>query len=57
MSLPQLTPERIEAIHAGHKVLAEFRYEPRPVEKGYAGQTCTSTSRTTPSPPSRSTSG
>jgi aldehyde:ferredoxin oxidoreductase len=39
MPVPQITPQRIEALKAGHQVLAEFHYEPRPVDKGYAGQT------------------
>ena len=39
MGTVQISQERIEALKAGHKVLAEFRYEPPKVEKGYAGQT------------------
>src|SRR5512139_1249035 len=39
MPTTEITKERIEALQAGHKVLAEYRYEPRPIEKGYAGQT------------------
>ena len=39
MPAPQISPERIEALKAGHKVLAEFHYTPSPVERGYAGQT------------------
>ena len=38
MESKEITQERIEALQAGHKVLAEFHYEPRPVERGYAGQ-------------------
>ena len=36
---PGITKERIDAIRAGHKVLAELRYSPPQVERGYAGQT------------------
>ena len=39
MSADQITKERVEALQTGHRVLAEFRYEPAQVEKGYAGQT------------------
>ncbi len=39
MGAVEITEERVAALRAGHKVLAEFRYEPPPVEKGYAGQT------------------
>lgn len=39
MPAAQITPQRIEALQAGHRILAEFHYEPRPVDKGYAGQT------------------
>jgi len=39
MSSFEISKERIEALKAGHRVLAEFRYEPQPVEKGYAGRT------------------
>jgi aldehyde:ferredoxin oxidoreductase len=39
MASVEITKERIEELKAGHKVLAEFRYEPPAVEKGYAGQT------------------
>ncbi len=39
MEMKEITQERIEALRAGHKVLAEFHYEPRPVERGYAGKT------------------
>ncbi|MFN2186277.1 MAG: aldehyde ferredoxin oxidoreductase N-terminal domain-containing protein, partial [Anaerolineae bacterium] len=35
----EVTKERLEALKAGHKVLAEFSYEPPKVEKGYARQT------------------
>ena len=38
MGSVDITKERIEEIKAGHKVLAEFSYEPPAVEKGYAGQ-------------------
>ncbi|MGD8818641.1 MAG: aldehyde ferredoxin oxidoreductase C-terminal domain-containing protein [Anaerolineae bacterium] len=34
-----ISEERLETLRAGHKVLAEFHYDPSPVEKGYAGQT------------------
>jgi aldehyde:ferredoxin oxidoreductase len=34
-----IAQERLEALKTSHKVLAEFRYEPPQVEKGYAGQT------------------
>ncbi|MGD8599657.1 MAG: aldehyde ferredoxin oxidoreductase N-terminal domain-containing protein, partial [Anaerolineae bacterium] len=34
-----ISKERLETLRAGHKVLAEFHYDPSPVEKGYAGQT------------------
>jgi aldehyde:ferredoxin oxidoreductase len=34
-----ISKERLEKIRSGHKVLAEFRYEPPQVEQGYAGQT------------------
>ena len=39
MGTAQVTKDRVEALRAGHKVLAEFAYEPPQVEKGYAGQT------------------
>jgi aldehyde:ferredoxin oxidoreductase len=39
MSSIEITPERLEAIQAGHQVLAEFDYEPPQVDQGYAGQT------------------
>ena len=35
----EITKERAEKLKAGHQVLAEFRFEPLQVEKGYAGQT------------------
>jgi aldehyde:ferredoxin oxidoreductase len=38
MSPVEITKERAAALRAGHKVLAEFRYEPAQVERGYAGQ-------------------
>jgi aldehyde:ferredoxin oxidoreductase len=38
MSSAGITQERLEALRAGHQVLAEFHYEPAPVEKGYAGR-------------------
>ena len=39
MATVDISKDRIEALRAGHKVLAEFHYDPPPVEKGYAGQT------------------
>jgi aldehyde:ferredoxin oxidoreductase len=39
MGTIELTKERVEALKAGHRVLAEFHYDPPEVEKGYAGQT------------------
>jgi aldehyde:ferredoxin oxidoreductase len=39
MQTTEITKERIEALQAGHKVLAEYHYEPYPIDKGYAGQT------------------
>jgi aldehyde:ferredoxin oxidoreductase len=39
MCAVQIPKDRIEAIQAGHRVLAELRYEPHAVERGYAGQT------------------
>jgi aldehyde:ferredoxin oxidoreductase len=39
MKAMEVTKERVEALEAGHKVLAEFHYDPPKVEKGYAGQT------------------
>ena len=39
MCAVQIPKDRVEAIQAGHRVLAELRYEPRAVERGYAGQT------------------
>ena len=39
MGAVEITKDRIEQIEAGHKVLAEFRYDPPQVEQGYAGQT------------------
>jgi aldehyde:ferredoxin oxidoreductase len=38
MSTVEISKERLEALQSGHKILAEFQYEPSPVEKGYAGQ-------------------
>jgi len=35
----EISKERLDTIRCGHKVLAEFRYEPPQVEQGYAGQT------------------
>jgi aldehyde:ferredoxin oxidoreductase len=35
----EITQKRLEEIRSGHKVLAEFSYEPPQVERGYAGQT------------------
>ncbi len=39
MGTVAIAPERVEALRAGHRVLAEFRYEPSEVERGHAGQT------------------
>lgn len=39
MGTVEITKERVETLKASHKVLAEFQYDPPPVEKGYAGQT------------------
>ncbi len=39
MSTVDISKERLETLQAGHRVLAEFHYEPSQVEKGYAGQT------------------
>src|SRR5512139_2592810 len=39
MPAPHISSERIETLKAGHQVLAELHYEPRAVDKGYAGQT------------------
>ena len=39
MTNPELTKERVEQIKSGHKILAEFPYDPPQVNKGYAGQT------------------
>jgi aldehyde:ferredoxin oxidoreductase len=39
MGSVEITKERVEALQAGHKVLAEFRYEPHQVTQGYAAQT------------------
>jgi aldehyde:ferredoxin oxidoreductase len=40
MDKVEISKERLEELKAGHRVLAELRYEPPgPVEKGYAGQT------------------
>jgi aldehyde:ferredoxin oxidoreductase len=39
MFVEPIPKERVDAIQAGHRVLAELRYEPQPVEKGYAGRT------------------
>jgi aldehyde:ferredoxin oxidoreductase len=38
MSTVEISKERVEALQSGHRILAEFHYEPRQVEKGYAGQ-------------------
>ncbi|MGD8624974.1 MAG: aldehyde ferredoxin oxidoreductase C-terminal domain-containing protein [Anaerolineae bacterium] len=38
MGSVEITQERLKELEAGHKVLAEFEYEPAQVEKGYAGQ-------------------
>ena len=39
MGTVEITKERVESLKTGHKVLAEFPYEPPQVDKGYAGQT------------------
>ena len=39
MGTVAIAQERLESLRAGHKILAEFHYEPLQVEKGYAGQT------------------
>jgi aldehyde:ferredoxin oxidoreductase len=39
MGTAEINKERIEALKAGHRILAEFAYEPPGVTKGYAGQT------------------
>lgn len=39
MEKVELTKDRVEALRAGHEVLAEIRYDPPQVEKGYTGQT------------------
>ncbi len=39
MNKVEISEERLEKLRAGHRVLAELRYEPPQVEKGYAGQT------------------
>jgi len=39
MATAGITKERLQKIEKAHRVLAEFRYEPPQVEKGYAGQT------------------
>lgn len=39
MTNVEVTKERVEQLKSGHKVLAEFRYDPPQVSKGYAGQT------------------
>ncbi|MDD3824489.1 MAG: aldehyde ferredoxin oxidoreductase C-terminal domain-containing protein [Anaerolineae bacterium] len=39
MNKVEISKERLEELRAGHRVLAELRYEPSQVEKGYAGQT------------------
>ena len=39
MGTVEISKERIEAMKASHAILAEFRYEPCQVERGYAGQT------------------
>jgi aldehyde:ferredoxin oxidoreductase len=35
----EVSKERVEQIRAGHKLLAEFHYDPPQIERGYAGQT------------------
>jgi aldehyde:ferredoxin oxidoreductase len=39
MGTVEITKQRLEALRAGHKILAELTYETPQVEKGYAGQT------------------
>jgi aldehyde:ferredoxin oxidoreductase len=39
MGTVEITKERLDALRAGHNVLAELTYEIPQVEKGYAGQT------------------
>jgi aldehyde:ferredoxin oxidoreductase len=39
MGTVEISKDRIEAMKARHEILAEFRYEPCQVERGYAGQT------------------
>ncbi len=39
MGAVEITKDRIETLKTAHKVLAEFKYEPSPVEMGYASQT------------------
>ncbi len=39
MDKVEIGKERLEQLKAGHRVLAELRYEPAQVQKGYAGQT------------------
>jgi aldehyde:ferredoxin oxidoreductase len=39
MDKVEISKERLEELKAGHRVLAELRYEPCQVQKGYAGQT------------------
>jgi aldehyde:ferredoxin oxidoreductase len=39
MGSVEISKERVESLKTGHKVLAEYRYEPAEVDKGYAGQT------------------
>ncbi|MGD8397225.1 MAG: aldehyde ferredoxin oxidoreductase C-terminal domain-containing protein [Anaerolineae bacterium] len=38
MTCHEISEARLEELRAGHKVLAEFHYDPPQVEKGYAGQ-------------------
>ena len=39
MGSAEISKERIAELEAGHRVLAEFSYEPEGVQKGYAGHT------------------
>ncbi len=39
MGSAEITENRVDTLKAGHRILAEFSYEPPQVDKGYAGQT------------------
>jgi hypothetical protein len=39
MSRTEISEARVEALKAGHRVLAECHYDPPQVDKGYADQT------------------